>query len=43
MLKTEVKEVVVVHQYCPECGYEFTDDTDFCPCCDNTQIGLIDK
>ena len=25
-------------KYCPQCGYKWTDDCDFCPCCDNANI-----
>jgi len=34
-MKTE-KEVI---KYCLQCGYRWTEDCDFCPCCDNTKIG----
>ena len=32
-MKNEVK-------YCPQCGYTWTEDCDFCPSCDNDIIGF---
>jgi len=29
-------------KYCPRCGYEWTEDCDFCPCCDRSDFDYWD-